>query len=194
MAFDIPDWLSKQLEFDRGNDLQQGHVAEVMYHGNRPYYSLRHMVVGLDHNFSRDTIRTRLDEMTEADVLKKEVVNNGDIWWINHPKSKWPIPSDVQVSSVPEEATVSEFFSQPHIFTAVICILTAAGSGVILWIGTLQSAGSISLPFAASEILALGLSVILVSYLGILLAVVMWITREAIGELAEDHRLRDVFR
>ena len=199
--FDLPDDLNQQLAWDFDNKLQQGHVVEAMYHGFRPYYSIAQVKQELDQqsledSYSRDTIRDRLNEMTEIGVLRKEVVNNGDVWWIDHSLTRWPKPPDAELypPEDDDEASVSELLSRPEVAIGVVSILTAAGAGIVVWLATLQIQGIISLPFETSWILALGLTIILVSYFGLLLAGVVWMLRKVFEPHLGDVSLRELLQ
>ncbi|WMT10303.1 hypothetical protein NP511_22165 (plasmid) [Natrinema thermotolerans] len=94
---ELPEWVQDPLEIDNNRTLQQHHVAEVLVHEERPYYTIRRIKAELDGNFDRETIRDRLREMEELGVIGQESVNNGTIYWLDREESDWPIPPDVRV-------------------------------------------------------------------------------------------------
>ena len=192
MPFDLPGELNQQMTLDPTKDLQCGHVAEIIYHGDRPYYNLTRMQKRLEFEHSEDTIRDRLNELTDMEILKRERLNNGDVWWLNDPNTDWPKPPDAEIVPASDELTISEFLSLPENLLAVLGVFAAAGSGLIVWIGFLEIAGNLSLPFETGWIMAVGLSVIFASYVCILLAGVMWVLRKAIGPIPDDFSFRDL--
>lgn len=188
MEWDLPDWIEETLEFKNTRDLQQHHVAEILVHGERPYYTLRRIRADLDGEFDRDTIRSRLSEMEELGIIEQESVNNGTIYWLDQGISDWPIPPDVKVEQSSDVMTVNEFISQSYVQILAIGIFAATVSGLIIWFGSLQSAGAVSSPFSTARILSSGLTTILVSYIAIILGLLVWILQKGVGtvDLSEN--------
>jgi hypothetical protein len=156
-------------------DLTQRHVALEFVHGERPFYSVAQMHAAVGNEVSDDTVRSRLQELEERGVLQRQRVNNGDVYWLNHDESEWPIPNDVEVEPKREELTVSEWRRKPHVRVAAgSVLLTIIGTAITL-VGVFQIGGYYQLPIAASELLTYGLSAGLLSYFGFMLAVVVWI-------------------
>lgn len=185
MSQELPEWVEDRLEHDNNRDLQQRHVAEVIVNGDRPYYNVRGVRAEIKGDFDKDTVRARLDELVEQGVLREELMNRGYIYWLKEQESDWPIPPDVEVEAITNEPTVSEFFSRPHVVIASIGFLGTAIAGVVVWLGTLQSAGSITLPWSATEVLTIGLLTMLLSYLAIFSSMIVWILDKGVGELDE---------
>ncbi|OIB56155.1 hypothetical protein [Natrialba sp. SSL1] len=183
MSQELPKWVEDRLEHDNSRDLQQRHVVEVVVNGDRSYYNVRFVRAEIKGDFDKDTVRSRLDELAEQGVLKTELINRGNIYWLNESKSDWPIPPDVEVEASSDEPTVSDFFSRPHVIIASIGFLGAAIAGVIVWVGTLQSGGSITLPWTATATLTAGLFAMLISYLAIFSSMIVWILDKGIGDL-----------
>ena len=182
MPWDLPEEIEQRLKFDHNRDLQQHHVAEIFVHGDRPYYNIRRIDSELSGKFDRGTIRDRLEEMEERGVIYQESINNGTIYWLAHEDSDWPVPNDVRVESA-KEKTVSEFFGQTHILFMAVGVLFSMLSGPIIWAGSLQSAGSISTPFATQTLLAGGLSTIFFAYGFIILGILFWVLMMASREI-----------
>ncbi|MFC6764570.1 hypothetical protein [Natrinema soli] len=186
MNSDLPEWVQEPLELDNNRELQQRHVAKVLYHGDRPYYPIRRIKAELDGEFDRDTIRERLSEMEELGVIDQESVNNGIIYWLDREESDWPIPSDVRVEGDNSDPTIQEFIGQPHIQILSIGIFAATISGMIVWFGSLQSIGTVSSPFSTTQILSVGLTSILVSYIAIVFAFLIWVLQKGWETLEID--------
>lgn len=175
---ELPEWVQDPLEIDNNCTLQQHHVAEVLVYGERPYYTIRRIKAELDGNFDRETIRDRLREMEELGVIGQESVNNGTIYWLDREESDWPIPPDVRVEGDNSEPTVREFIGQPHVQVLAIGIFAATISGMIVWFGSLQSIGTVSSPFSTTRILSVGLTTILMSYIAIVFAFLIWVLQK----------------
>lgn len=188
---DLPDWIESRIDTtDYDLDLTQGHVALEFVHGDRPFYNVTKMHAALGQNVSDDTVRSRMDELHERDVLARRKVNNGNIYWLNQPESNWPIPPDVEVEPEQDELTVNEWRQKPSVQMAAGSILLAIIGTAVTLIGTFQSGGYYQLPFAATEIIAVGLTAGIVSYLGLFLAGLLWIFD--IPEIEEPF-LSDIF-
>jgi hypothetical protein len=166
-------------------ELTQRHVALEFVHGERPFYSVAQMHAALGSDVSPDTVRSRMDELEERDVLKSERVNNGSVYWLIDADSKWPIPPDVDVEPTQEEMTISQWRQQPHVQIAAISILTAIIGTAITLTGTFQAGGYYQLPMNTDEILAYGLF----SYFGLFFAGLVWIL-----DLPSAGEIRDIWR
>ncbi|WP_430639398.1 hypothetical protein [Haloferax volcanii] len=156
-------------------ELTQRHVALEFVHGDRPFYSVAQMHAALGSDVSSDTVRSRMDELEEREVLKSEQVNNGSVYWLIGDTSEWPIPPDVGVEPKQEEMTISEWRHQLHVQIAAISILTAIIGTAITLTGTFQAGGYYQLPISTDELLAYGLTAGLFSYFGLFFAGLVWI-------------------
>lgn len=170
-------------------ELTQRHVALEFVYGERPFYTVAQMHAALGSDVSSDTVRSRMDELEERNVLKSEQVNNGSIYWLIDEDSKWPIPSDVEVEPEQEEMTISEWRQQPHVQIAAISILTAIIGTAITLTGTFQAGGYYQLPMNTDDILAYGLTAGLCSYFGLFFAGLVWIL-----DLPSIEEIRNVWR
>lgn len=80
----LPEWIASRLEpVDFNKDLTQQQVAAQFWHGDRPYYNVTKMHAALGGSVSRDTVQSRMDELHERDVLKREKINNGGVFWFD---------------------------------------------------------------------------------------------------------------
>lgn len=173
---DLPNEIKSRI--DPGSydmELTQRHVALEFVHGDRPFYSVAQMHAALGSDVSSDTVRSRMDELEEREVLKSEQVNNGSIYWLIGDTSEWPIPPDVEVEPKQEEITISEWRQQVHVQIAAISILTAIIGTAITLTGTFQAGGYYQLPIRTDELLAYGLTAGLFSYFGLFFAGLIWI-------------------
>lgn len=175
----IPEYFKRRLDTNSRHDLLQEAVFRELWYSADSIHSLGSLESRFEE--TRQTVGSRLDEMVERGLLKKASINNGDYWWINFPESKQPLPADAVVYRIPEdeEATVTEFFNQFHVQIGVISLMATVAGGAIVWYGTLQSTGVLSLPVPATEVLSVGLSTLFISYLLLLLAVVTWVVQKA---------------
>lgn len=180
MDWDLPEWIIDRLDINRNLDIQQHHVAELMVNGDRPYYNIQRLETEFDT--SGDTIRDRLGEMENKGVVKKERINNGDVYWINYDVSEWPKPPDVKVESVTDEQTVREFFGQKYVVFIAVGIVLSMVSGPIIWAGTFQAGGQLSLPVPSENLLAGGLMAILFAYTFILSGILVWVINKGFGD------------
>ncbi|MGQ3329034.1 hypothetical protein [Halorubrum sp. FL23] len=116
-----------------------------------------------------------MDELVERDVLRSEKVNNGYIYWLNSKDSDWPIPPDVEVKPERTEPTVSEWKKYGYVQLAALSLLIVVLGTAITLFGTFQTGGYYTTPWEASEIIAVGLSAGILSYLGLFFAGLLWI-------------------
>lgn len=173
---DLPEDIESRIDTaDYDLDLTQGHVALEFVHGDRSFYNVAQMHAALGRDVSTDTVRARLDELHERDVLSRQQVNNGNIYWLNQPESDWPIPPDVEVEPERDELTVNEWRQRGDVQIAAGSVFLAIAGTAITLIGTFQSAGHYQLPVAPAEVIAVGLTAGIMSYLGLFFAGLFWI-------------------
>ena len=171
----LPSEIESRIEeADFNKKLTQRHVALEFIHGDRPFYNVTKMKAALDSDADKDTVRTRLNELHERDVLTREQLNNGNVYWLNSEESSWPIPPDVDVEPERQEPTVSEWKKKPHIRVAAVSVLIAIIGTAVTLIGVFGSSGYYELPVAGTNIIAMGLSAGIFSYLGLLIAGLLW--------------------
>lgn len=173
---DLPEEIESRLEpgsYDM--DLTQRHVALEFVHGDRPFYNVAKMHAALGSSVSTDTVRARMEEMHERDLLHREKMNNGNIYWLRSNDSDWPIPPDVEVEPVRTEPTISEWRERDYVQWAAFSIVLALMGTAVTLIGTFEAGGYYDVPGSANDIIAAGLSVIILSYFGLFLAGLIWI-------------------
>jgi len=173
----IPDYFKTRLDRNTQNDLLQEAVFRELWYSDDVIHSIGSLKSRFEEG--RETVRSRLDEMVEQGVLKKDSINNGDYWWIDFPESEHPLAKDVVVLPRPEteEMTLREFFNQSHVTIGAIALLATAFGGVAVLLGAFQLAGELTFPIPAAESFRIGLLTLITSYLFLLFAVVVWIVR-----------------
>lgn len=133
------------------------------------------MQAALGGEVSVDTVRSRLKELDEREVLKSETANNGDIYWLNRQESDWGIPPDTELEAKDSDITLEEWKSQPYVQVAALSVfLTIVGTAITL-LGTFQAGGFYSLPIASTEVIAVGLTLGILTYFGLFLAGLIWV-------------------
>lgn len=173
---DLPDEIASRIDTaDYDLELTQGHVALEFVHGDRSFYNVAQMHAALGRDVSTDTVRARLDELNERDVLSRQQINNGNIYWLNQSESDWPIPPDVEVEPKRDDLTVNEWRQRPDVQTAAGSVFLAIAGTAVTLIGTFQSAGYYQLPVSATDVISVGLTAGIMSYLGLFFAGLIWI-------------------
>jgi hypothetical protein len=173
---DLPDEIQSRIDTaDFDKELQQWDVALEFVQGERPFYNVAQMHAALGQEVSDDTVRSRMDELHERDVLSRRKMNNGNIYWLDRDESDWPIPPDVEVEPEREEPTITEWRQKPSVQVAAGSVLLAILGTAVTLIGTFQIGGYYQLPFSASNIIATGLAAGIFSYLGLFVAGLLWI-------------------
>lgn len=173
---DLPDWIASKIgEPNNRNDLTKRPVALELYHGERPYYSVTQMQAELDSDHSEDTVRDRLDDLTELDIADTDQVNNGKIYYLDDPDSEWPVPTDVDVEPERTEPTVSEFFGRGSVKMAALGVAVTVVSGLVILLGAYEAANRIALPVSGTNLLATGLAAIIFSWVLFIWAGLLWV-------------------
>jgi len=173
---ELPEWVESRIDSpDNNRSLTQRQVAKEFFTEDRPYYNVTRMHAALGQGASKDTVQSRMDELVERDVLKSEQVNNGSVYWVNHEDSDWPIPPDVEVHPERTEPTVSEWKNFQYVQLAAGSLAVVVLGTAVTLLGTFQTGDFYTTPWAASDIIAVGLSAGIVSYFGLFLAGLLWI-------------------
>lgn len=178
---ELPDWIESRIEdFDNSKDLNQYHVAAEFVRGDRPYYNKKKMSAAVGNNVSRETVKHRLDELYELDVLNREEINNGHIYWLNREGSYWPIPKNVDPAPASGK-TVDEWKKEPYVQLGAIALLVLLiGTGTVL-VGTFELAETYTLPVGGARLVTIGLALGLTSYILLVAAGVSWAFSETIS-------------
>lgn len=142
---ELPDGLKADLENRRNRDVTQQDVAEILLKGNRPYYSVGQIKARLPQDIKSDPpIRARLGELVDAEHVREEQVGRMQLYWWNYPETDWPKPPDVEVSPVPDEMTVSEFFDLSAVKKGARSVGVILVSTFLIITGTLIHVGFVT--------------------------------------------------
>jgi hypothetical protein len=88
----IPPWIDERIERNLDNALTQEHVVETMLESDRPFFSIRQLHARVKPDVSRATVRNRLRELQEIDVVATETYPDSiTLYYVNHPESAWPL-------------------------------------------------------------------------------------------------------
>ena len=88
----LPSWIEDRTEFDLNKKLTQRHVVETMLEAERPFFSAEQIRARVQPAVSKETVRNRLDELREIDVVAAETYPESiTLYYINHPESEWPL-------------------------------------------------------------------------------------------------------
>ena len=90
----LPPRIIEQLEEEEQlhNKLTQRDVVETMYHAERPFFTLQQIQQRVKPDVSKVTVRNRLDELAELDIVKTDTsADSLTLYYINHPESEWPL-------------------------------------------------------------------------------------------------------
>ena len=89
---DLPEWIDQRIDPDINHKLTQRHVVETMLEADRPFFSIQQLQSRLKPDVSKGTVRNRLNELREIDVVAAETYPESiTLYYINHPDSNWPL-------------------------------------------------------------------------------------------------------
>ncbi|MCU4742771.1 hypothetical protein [Natronoglomus mannanivorans] len=92
---DLPAWIDDRIERNLNNTLTQEHVVETMLDSERPFFSIRQLHARITPEVGAATVRNRLQELQEIDVVATETYPESiTLYYINHPESNWPLSPD----------------------------------------------------------------------------------------------------
>lgn len=87
-----PSWIDRRIEDDLHNKLTQSHVVEVMLAAERSFFSITQIQARLKPDVSNATVRNRLDELCERDIVAtEEYPDSITLYYIDYPESNWPL-------------------------------------------------------------------------------------------------------
>lgn len=93
----LPKWIDDRLDRDLDKTLTQRHVAETMVSADRPFFSTRQLQSRVKPDVSTATVRNRLDELQELDVVATETYPDSvTLYYIDSPESEWPLSPEGQ--------------------------------------------------------------------------------------------------
>lgn len=89
---DLPNWIENRIQRDLDKTLTQDHVVEVMVDADRPFFSARQLQARVKPDVSKATVRNRLDELQELDVVATEIYPDSvTLYYIDYEESDWPL-------------------------------------------------------------------------------------------------------
>ncbi|MFB1065724.1 hypothetical protein [Natrinema sp. H-ect4] len=91
----LPTWIDDRIDPALDKKLTQQHVVEVMLESERPFFSIQQLRARVKPTVSKETVRNRLDELREIDVVAAETYPDTiTLYYVNHPESQWPLSPD----------------------------------------------------------------------------------------------------
>ncbi|WP_248515881.1 hypothetical protein [Salinarchaeum laminariae] len=88
----LPTWIDTRLDPNLDHKLSQRHVVETMVDADRPFFSITQLKARVKPDVSAETVRNRLDELREIDVVTVETYPDSiSLYYVNHPESNWPL-------------------------------------------------------------------------------------------------------
>lgn len=88
----LPTWIEDRLDPNLDHKLTQRHVVETMVAAERPFFSITQLQARVKPDVSTETVRNRLDELREIDVVAAETYPDSiALYYVNHPESNWPL-------------------------------------------------------------------------------------------------------
>lgn len=88
----LPTWIDERIDPALDKKLTQRHVVEVMLESDRPFFSIQQLQSRVRPTVSKETVRNRLDELREIDVVAAETYPETiTLYYVNHPESRWPL-------------------------------------------------------------------------------------------------------
>lgn len=93
----LPSWIEDRTDPDLNKKLTQRHVVETMLEAERPFFSAEQIRARVTPEVSKETVRHRLNELREIDVVATETYPESiTLYYINHPESNWPVPPEAK--------------------------------------------------------------------------------------------------
>ncbi len=88
----LPTWIVDRIDRNLDNTLTQEHVVETMVESDRPFFSIRQLQARVKPDVSKATVRNRLNELREIDVVATETYPESvTLYYIDYPESNWPL-------------------------------------------------------------------------------------------------------
>jgi len=172
----LPTWIDDRIDHTLEKKLTQRHVVEVMLESDRPFFSIRQLQSRVRPTVSAETVRNRLDELREIDVVAAETYPETiTLYYLNHPESQWPLSPEgkraLEYETPLETLSAGDFLRLRN--PAGIRTLVLAGfqlSLVLFSAGVVMAALSIEAPVSASHGLWVAAGNLFVACLALLVA------------------------
>lgn len=185
----LPNWIATRIDRNLDNTLTQEHVVETMVDAERPFFSARQLQSRVKPDVSKATVRNRLKELRELDVVATETYPDAvTLYYINYPESTWPLspegkralttqtPLDrlsVGVLSLADTVGVRPLVLTVFATSLALFVVgglgSAVGFGVLLDrdalvgpVGTVLAGGGISLWVLSVQLVFVGLVLVLI--------------------------------
>lgn len=89
---ELPAWIDERIDRNLNNTLTQEHVVETMLDAERPFFSTRQLQARVKPDVGKATVRNRLNELQEIDVVATETYPESiTLYYLDHPESDWPL-------------------------------------------------------------------------------------------------------
>ncbi len=102
--------LDVRLEHDLSKDLRQREVLEVMLKEEQPVFSAYQIQQLLDSTVSDKTVRRRLKELVELNVVKRYQFNRKNLYYVNDQRSAHAVPGDLHDVELPKQSSFWDTF------------------------------------------------------------------------------------
>ncbi|ELY51652.1 hypothetical protein [Natronolimnohabitans innermongolicus] len=147
----LPVWIDDRIDPTLEKKLTQRHVVEVMLEAERPFFSVHQLQALVGPTVSEETVRNRLNELREIDVVAAETYPETlTLYYVNHPESQWPLSPEGKRALARDSAldtlSVGQFLrlrNPAGIRTLVLAgfqlSLVLFGAGIGLWVFGLDS-------------------------------------------------------
>ncbi len=88
----LPPWTEDRIDTSLNKKLTQRHVVETMADAERPFFSAEQIRARVGPDVSKETVRNRLNELRELDVVAAETYPESiTLYYVDHPESAWPL-------------------------------------------------------------------------------------------------------
>lgn len=88
----LPPWIEDRIDRDLNKKLTQRHLVETMVEAERPFFSAEQIRARVRPDVSEETVRNRLNELREIDVVAAETYPESiTLYYVNDPASNWPL-------------------------------------------------------------------------------------------------------
>lgn len=107
-----------RLEIDPNRELQQHDVLRVMMESDRPVFTVFQIKMRLKSDPSKETVRRRLNELVELEVVKVDDYGGTDLYHISDERSNYAVPGDIRDADVPENVGLMDLvlFREPGLY------------------------------------------------------------------------------
>lgn len=121
---ELPDFIEQDVLRDIENvEVPDEAILRCFVQSKKPYLS-KSAVADMT-NLSDEATRKRLNSLVDRGVLLSEKAGRQtQIYWINHPQSKWPVPNDLPRSDVENDRSITETMAKINRVTVLSLFYT----------------------------------------------------------------------